>query len=287
MDTPPRSGAQWYTFRVEDLPPELAGAIREVSPRAAVVCWHETTASWGAFTEEGAPAHHLPLPPNLGVQVLSHAVRLRRAEPHLCLHNGHTYYYLDPESSYCQISDLAANLKGQNRYCGAVSWTVAQHLDLCGEMAAFWKEHFDQSSGSPRITWELPAVVQAAMGAYTKAELVTAVEIHDLAEGVMHDLNAGLKRALRQMGCEGSQYDNLETLADGWVRRRYPTINYSAPLHEFVKWIDRRAAWIEMVKLRFAPVHLEEVQESCDGACQPLLQAELSLFCSSRVWRDF
>lgn len=275
---PARTGKGWHHLTGVELPQELCQQVGIGADEEIV--WVEEAGVWCT------PSSTLSVEES--IQVLYHVIRLRRAEPHLCFPSGHVYFYLDPESSYCQISDLAANLKGQNRYCGAVHWTVAQHLDLCGEMAAFWKEHFDRSGVKPKIQWELPAKVQAAMKSYTKEDLVTAAEIHDFAEGVMHDLNLGLKRALRQQGYGGTHaYDELEALADEWVRRRFPKINFSWPLHEFVKWIDRRAAWIEMVKLGFAPIHLEEVQEACIGACQPLLQAELSLFCTSRAWRDF
>lgn len=240
------SGAQWHSLRVAALPEPLQTLIHKEDPEAGRVIWQEMDARWHTYS--GA------LSPETSSAVLAYIIRHRRAEPHLCFQNGHVFYYLDPESSYCQLGDLERNLEGQNRYAGGVRWTVGQHWRFCVALAAISCEQEHQPLSS---------------------HFLLAVKHHDHAEGAVHDLNVGLKRALRALWSSGqSEYDELEARADAWVRRRLATPLLGEAESRLIKRLDIRAAWIEMRQLGFPDYFVEEAAEGQ----MPVLPEEIEAF---------
>lgn len=241
-----RSGVQWHSLRVAALPEPLQVLIRKEDPEAGRVVWCEQDARWHTYS--GA------LSPETSSAVLAYVIRQRRAEPHLAFQNGHVFYYLDPESSYCTLDDLEANLEGQNRYAGGVRWTVGQHWRFCVALAEISCEREHQPPSS---------------------HFLSAVKHHDHAEGAVHDLNVGLKRAMRALWSSGqSEYDELEARADAWVRRRLVVPLLSEGARKLIKEIDVRAAWIEMQQLGFPDYFVEEAAEGQ----APVLPEEIAAF---------
>jgi hypothetical protein len=259
------SQERWVT--PTPLPPQFQAAVawETESPDTLAIYWHMTKGDWAAET---APGKLCKLSPRLSQEILRALLRGRRDEPHLCFPNGHAYFYLNPESSWCTLADLEQNIQGKNRYAGAVPWTVAQHHRLCEALVRIW--------------WEKPGPgVDDLRALHCSMEnAVHALRTHDLAEGVVHDLNVGLKRALRAhelrtSNRRESSYDYMENQAEAWVQARIrPKITWSAPLTFFKDWIDRRAAWVEMTHFRFDPVWLEEAEDRCDGKNWPLRDEE-------------
>lgn len=255
-----RSGAEWHALLVEDLPPDVQAAVREVSPNTAIVRWSELDAAWCGV--DGI------LPLVVSAAVHRAIIRQRRAEPHLGFANGHVWYYLDPESSYCTLADLERNLEGQNRYAGGVSWTVGQHWRFCVELVKLWHQR------APTVS---PEGWRFAQATGRDALELCLIKYHDHAEGVMHDLNVGLKRALR--ACGSSAYDGLEARAESWVQRRLPQLVWSNEAQAdacatAVKHFDVRAAWIEMQQFGFPDYFVEE----CTEGQPPVRPEEVAAF---------
>jgi hypothetical protein len=243
----PRSGALWRSLPVPSFPEPLQEAIRAADPEAGRVVWKEEDACWHSYA--GA------LPAALSAAILGYIIRLRREEPHLGFPNGHVFYYLDPESSYCALADLEKNLEGQNRYAGSVRWTVGQHWRFCVELGLIHQKAWRRGAGQS----ELDEVRPFGSGS---SFVLMLIKHHDHAEGACQDLNVGLKRALRRLRSQAtSEYDEIEAAADAWVRRRLPIPPCSKATSDFVKWIDMRAAWIEMEQFGFPLYFLEEASE--------------------------